>query len=95
MDNYKNDWMEPAPSEPPPPAPEPVRRRRQRKGHRVVSLVLSAALFGSVAAGSFCGVQQLLGGEGSAETAAAEAGQDSPYSHASVRFHSFWNAPAA
>lgn len=74
MDDYKNDWMEPAPSEPPPPAPEPVRRRRQRKGRRVVSLVLSAALFGSVAAGSFCGVQQLLGGEGSAETAAAEAG---------------------
>ena len=74
MDNYKNDWMEPAPSEPPPPAPEPVRRRRQRKGRRVVSLVLSAALFGSVAAGSFCGVQQLLGSEGSAETAAAEAG---------------------
>ena len=75
MNSYHHDWMEPLPSETPPPAPEPVvRRRKQKKGRQMVSLVLSAALFGSVAAGSFCGVQQLLGSESGDGTAAAETG---------------------
>ena len=63
----KNLYLQPVESTQlcPLPAPRP-RRRGPSLGKRLLSLTLSAALFGAVSAGSFYGVGQLLQSRGSA-----------------------------
>ena len=74
MDNrtYKNTW-----SEPENPLSEQLstqgrhpRRKRSGPSRRIISLVLSAALFGSISAGTFYGVSRLLPEE--SDTASTE-----------------------
>ena len=75
MDNriYKNTW-----SEPENPLSEQLstqgrhpRRKRSGPSRRIISLVLSAALFGSISAGPFYGVSRLLPEE--SDTASTES----------------------
>ena len=61
----------------------PARSKRQGTGRRLLSLVLSAALFGGVSAGTFYGVGRLLPEE---ETAASVSGAASATSLASTSY---------